>query len=68
MLDPGEWNKFTDHYLEVPFDLSGNVYNRKLTQTIPRALLDRMEVIELSKLYRGGKVLIAENYLIPKQL
>ncbi len=67
----GEQNKtYRDHYLEIPFDLSDVVFviTANTTDTIPRPLLDRMEIIELGSYTDEEKVMIAKNHLIPKQL
>lgn len=67
----GEQNKtFRDHFVELPFDLSKCVFiaTANTLDTVPRPLLDRMEVIELKSYTKTEKVSIAKNHLIPKQL
>src|SRR5437660_3499679 len=70
VLDPAQNHSFTDHYLDIPYDLSRVFFicTGNLPDTIPAPLLDRMEVIVLSGYTDREKAAVAKRHLLPRQL
>ena len=70
VLDPEQNKAFRDHFVEMPFDLSDCIFiaTANTLDTVPRPLIDRMEIIHLETYTKSEKMGIAKNHLIPKQL
>ncbi len=70
VLDPEQNKAFRDHFVEMPFDLSDCIFiaTANTLDTVPRPLIDRMEIIHLETYTKSEKLGIAKNHLIPKQL
>ena len=70
VLDSAQNSRFVDHYIEIPMDMSRVMFiaTANTTETIPRPLLDRMEIIEINSYLRTEKHHIAKEHLIPKQM